>query len=357
VDLESAFLRAIAETPEDDAPRLIFADWLEEHGHTDRARFIREQCEQARRGQQQPTPDGAVSAAWLAVLPPLNEGNKYLEHGWIYRRGIPEGVSYGLLDVSARNITQGVGGPPLQTEFTGPVAQLLLDAARVFSVPTIREVALDCKEYVGDDYDKGGRPLEDRGRLALKELQALADLLALEQLERLALQHAAGGLTQEGLQVVLTSPHLTRLKFLNLDGSEVLAETLQVLVESPLAPLLTNLHLRAGIFGYLRTPKVCINGAGVTVLVRAPSLVRLEALDLCGNQLGDAEADALINSPHLPQLRHLNITDHSISEARLQRLRERFRNVIDGDESWQTGHVLSWNTPRKGGKDDLPQAT
>ena len=26
-----AFLRAIAETPEDDAPRLIFADWLEEH--------------------------------------------------------------------------------------------------------------------------------------------------------------------------------------------------------------------------------------------------------------------------------------------------------------------------------------
>jgi uncharacterized protein (TIGR02996 family) len=40
-----AFLRAIAENLYDDTPRLIFADWLEEHGDPDRAEFIRIQCE------------------------------------------------------------------------------------------------------------------------------------------------------------------------------------------------------------------------------------------------------------------------------------------------------------------------
>src|SRR5262245_51174460 len=40
-----AFLRDIIEHPEDDAPRLIFADWLEDNGDPDRAEFIRVQCE------------------------------------------------------------------------------------------------------------------------------------------------------------------------------------------------------------------------------------------------------------------------------------------------------------------------
>src|SRR5262245_35816935 len=39
------FVRAIAEDVYDDTPRLIYADWLEEHGDPDRAEFIRVQCE------------------------------------------------------------------------------------------------------------------------------------------------------------------------------------------------------------------------------------------------------------------------------------------------------------------------
>lgn len=39
------FLHAIADNLFDDAPRLIFADWLEEHDDPDRAEFIRVQCE------------------------------------------------------------------------------------------------------------------------------------------------------------------------------------------------------------------------------------------------------------------------------------------------------------------------
>src|SRR5438093_1094848 len=41
------FLRAIAEDPEDDAPRLVFADWLEEQGDP-RGEFMRLQVHLAR---------------------------------------------------------------------------------------------------------------------------------------------------------------------------------------------------------------------------------------------------------------------------------------------------------------------
>ncbi|MBY0456405.1 MAG: TIGR02996 domain-containing protein, partial [Gemmataceae bacterium] len=46
-----ALLAAIRANPDEDTPRLAFADWLDEHGdEADRARaeFIRVQCELAR---------------------------------------------------------------------------------------------------------------------------------------------------------------------------------------------------------------------------------------------------------------------------------------------------------------------
>ncbi len=45
-----ALLHAICENPDDDTPRLVFADWLQEHGEEDRAEFIRVQCEAAKLG-------------------------------------------------------------------------------------------------------------------------------------------------------------------------------------------------------------------------------------------------------------------------------------------------------------------
>lgn len=43
-----ALYQSILEHPEDDAPRLIYSDWLEEQGDSQRAAFIRAQCELAR---------------------------------------------------------------------------------------------------------------------------------------------------------------------------------------------------------------------------------------------------------------------------------------------------------------------
>lgn len=46
------FLTAIIENPDDDAPRLQYADWLEEKGECERAEFIRVQIELARSKKQ-----------------------------------------------------------------------------------------------------------------------------------------------------------------------------------------------------------------------------------------------------------------------------------------------------------------
>ena len=40
---ELDFIRAINADPDDDSPRLIFADWLDEQGECERAEFIRVQ--------------------------------------------------------------------------------------------------------------------------------------------------------------------------------------------------------------------------------------------------------------------------------------------------------------------------
>jgi uncharacterized protein (TIGR02996 family) len=37
---DDAFLQAILEAPEDDTPRLIYADWLDEHGELARDEWI-----------------------------------------------------------------------------------------------------------------------------------------------------------------------------------------------------------------------------------------------------------------------------------------------------------------------------
>jgi uncharacterized protein (TIGR02996 family) len=64
------FLRAIQAAPDDDAPRLVYADWLEEHGEPERALFIRVQCELARMEKW--------ASEQFLVLPESREG-QYLD--------------------------------------------------------------------------------------------------------------------------------------------------------------------------------------------------------------------------------------------------------------------------------------
>lgn len=73
-----ALLRAVCEFPDDDTPRLVFADWLQEHGEEERAEFIRVQIEQTRLKKE--------SIPWWKCE---SRARKLLKaHGWQWGRDI-----------------------------------------------------------------------------------------------------------------------------------------------------------------------------------------------------------------------------------------------------------------------------
>ena len=103
---EAAFLAAVRAAPDDDLPRLVYADWLDEHGEADRAEFIRVQCELAGLACEVPgyCSDGFGKCGSCYRLDDLRRhaGVLYGEHGdawhpadgmeWTWRRGFVEVV-------------------------------------------------------------------------------------------------------------------------------------------------------------------------------------------------------------------------------------------------------------------------
>jgi uncharacterized protein (TIGR02996 family) len=110
---EEAFLQAILETPDDDAPRLVCADWLEEQGDAARAEFIRVQCALAGmppadprwpllyRREQQLLADSAEAwaeplAEWTKVRgveAARDPAGRWVNGRLRFERGWPEGLS------------------------------------------------------------------------------------------------------------------------------------------------------------------------------------------------------------------------------------------------------------------------
>src|SRR5262245_44628998 len=92
---EQALLSAVCAEPEDDGLRLVYADWLEEQGRSDRAEFIRVQVELSR------TPPGeerrpALEARELQLLAAHRKEWSRPLRPWVkaceFRRGFVEGV-------------------------------------------------------------------------------------------------------------------------------------------------------------------------------------------------------------------------------------------------------------------------
>src|SRR5262249_488094 len=95
-----ALLQTIIDNPDDDAPRLVYADWIEEHGEPERAEFIRVQVAydgadfaKERRGEwagRMKELWKAYGPAWLAQLPKL-PGVRWSTS---FRRGFPHMVEF-----------------------------------------------------------------------------------------------------------------------------------------------------------------------------------------------------------------------------------------------------------------------
>jgi uncharacterized protein (TIGR02996 family) len=65
---DPTLLAAVLANPADDAPRLVYADWLDEHGQPDRAAFLRLDCQLSRHPLADPrTPAVATRVRALAL--------------------------------------------------------------------------------------------------------------------------------------------------------------------------------------------------------------------------------------------------------------------------------------------------
>jgi uncharacterized protein (TIGR02996 family) len=231
--MRDEFLADIIADPDDDAPRLIYADWLEDNGDPDRAEFIRVQIERAR------LPDWDAAQvrlrvreeqllakyrdAWRAELPQIDG----VVWGY-FRRGLVASASFrafGLLGEAGWRIAAPIkaAGVPWPTRGDG--------AEWIEPIPGLRRLTI-------------GRRL-----VAMADADRLAASPLLSTLRVLEMKEAALGV--EGLRHVLSSPHLGRLEALRIPDNGIGDGVGAALRSAPSLDSLEELDLSAdGESGY-----------------------------------------------------------------------------------------------------------
>jgi uncharacterized protein (TIGR02996 family) len=257
-----ALLTAILADPDEDTPRLVYADWLQEHGEAERAEFIRLQCELAR------LPPQSERATQLALRASALRDELFARLEQLpfadlrFARGFVAHVASGCLNFLDH-------------------AAALGDDAPAYGLA----LALDERdnETVGDDYDAEAETL---GRVGNRP--ELARCVALD-LPCLGIGNAAN---------LLRSPHLTALRRLNFPDNE--AGPVVELVASP-----TYANLRWANFHNSDSASDC---PSIEPFAVCPHLANLEYLDFGECEQGDPDLLALATTPHLPRLRYLDIS-------------------------------------------------
>jgi uncharacterized protein (TIGR02996 family) len=314
-----AFLQAIQANPADDGPRLVYADWLDEHGDPC-GEFIHVQVARARLRPDEP--------GFAALL--RREVELLVQHRPDWVGPLAEVVSH---EVFERGFI----------EFLLVMADAYLDHARevVRWAPAARRLKLrDAADQVVEllrsplppcltDLDLGFE------HLTPADLAALARWAGLARLTVLTLN--GNGLGEEGLERLTRSPGLAGLRELNLEACKLTARSVGLLAGSPHLRRLTAASLcenplgdagaaalaRAAFlanFTALDLRSTGLGPAGAEALAASPHVGRLEVLRVGYNRLGDAGVRALAASPHLHDLRELDVNDSGLTDAGLDAL-------------------------------------
>jgi uncharacterized protein (TIGR02996 family) len=231
-----ALLHAIAEHPEEDTPRLMFADWLEENGDPDRADFVRNQVELGR--------PGLAGGELYAVV---RKNRHYLSNyvrQWKDQLPRIDGVEWGDFN---RGLIEEV-----RAADEWPVVE---HASAIFAVPGIHVLRL----------------------WRLTNGRALADVPELIRLRSLRL--ISRGTPAAVLRAMFASPHLARLTAIDLYGSGADNAFAADLADGRF-PDLAELHLGSCAIGH----------AGARALADSPHLNNVRAIDLWNNPINDPAA-------------------------------------------------------------------
>jgi uncharacterized protein (TIGR02996 family) len=307
---EQAFIAAVAATPDDDAVRLVFADWLEDRGDTDRAEFIRVQCELARLEPADARyPDLHLRQLELLARHEQEWLGEWADRlvRWEFRRGLLYAVTITPGPFLGHGNDLFRRHPVERMAFVNEEGTSLreLEVGAVVAAPALRHVrALEtagCRpdESMGGMY--GGNVLTNAW------LTALAAAPQVGRLEELSL----AGATRSGREPIATSawrlfcraPHLRTLRCLDLsdayhnDRPENLVEVMANLGSATFSRSLRSLSWS----GCLLTDEAARRLA-------AHSLPHLEELDLCACDWLRAEGvRALLASPALARVVRLGL--------------------------------------------------
>ncbi len=296
---EDAFLQAICEAPDDDTPRLVYADYLDERADP-RGGFIRVQVALAT------LPEGDerredLEARERALLEQHEEEwlgpVRGLVQRWTFRRGFLEAVGLGAEQFLTHAAALCSQAPVrlARLEFgpdTGPGT-----LARLCSCPHLER--LDAVRVSFDPYQ-----VDDAG---LRVLAGCPPLL--RRLDTLSATEC--GVSVAGLRAVVASPHLHRLRVLHLNECGLRGEEgVRPLADSPQLARLTDLSLRENALG----------DRGVRVLAASANCGRLVSLDLAGCGVTDAGAEALARSPHLGRLEWLYLYENRLTQRGVRAL-------------------------------------
>jgi uncharacterized protein (TIGR02996 family) len=266
----SALWRAVVAEPYDDAPRLIYADWLEEHGDAERAEFVRVQCRLATLDDDAPD------------RPALDRRERQL---WVKHRGAWQ-----------RPL------PTLLREFP---------FRRGFVHPNLTRNSKQFLRLTDEVLDAA--PLWDV-RLTVRGPADLDNLAAADGLARLGgLEVDATGLGPNPLAEFLACPDLANLREFGLRGGPYTPDHVRAVADSPVASWLTQLTLSSA---------PAIGPAGAEVLAASPGIRNLRKLTLTNCGLGDGGLRALLASPHLIGLKELNVPSNGLTAGAVRALRE-----------------------------------
>ena len=280
---DSAFLEAIQAEPDDDLPRLIFADWLDEQGDP-RGEFIRIQCELFQRSDDVPF---LQSEIWR-----LPQRKRDDDHWKALKTRERE-----LLSAHEAEWVQ-----PLKTITTRDWKQFYFLRGFIehgwFSVRDWRNQGEEILQQAPLLNSLDLRGFESR-------MAIVAELDTLQKIRRLTLEGYFQGFStdspltmgSEGAASLASSPHLLNLKELRLRENDIRDAGLRHLCD---AGYLGNLEL-------LDLQRNQITDAGITELVRSQAFPKLRFLNLQSNEVTEAGFWSLVNSPLVDRLEHIDL--------------------------------------------------
>lgn len=282
-DEERAFLAAIAAAPDDDAPRLMYADWLMERGDP-RGEFIRYQVTAAGLPAGDPRRKQLTRAADAIFLPHREEWQAALrelgasEVKW--ERGFPS-----TIDIAADHFIRGgeqilANAPVVRARILGPCPTA--EFARCPHLSRLTHLTFEAN------------PIDAEG------VGHLAASPHVRTLRSLTLWRNDVG--PEGTRHIAASPYLTNLTHLTLDWCGIETVGAEALAARPTSSKLTHLSLQRND----------LRDSGARYIATSPHFRNLTGLHLSGNHIGNEGAGYLATSPHMTNLVHLDLSQNDI---------------------------------------------